>query len=172
MRSNRSLTAPIAVLGFTLLLLGLPRLDVDGAQQRHKRRPEPPPKTSVGPMCLSITSDKPALVQGEHCTLTAAVEDPSGKPIPEPYWSATGGTIEGKGLSVRYIAPTDQTGVFLITVAIPIPGSDVPSMCSISLAVTSPPGGSQVTRRRPTSGCTGARATETWASASGLARAR
>ena len=105
----------ISVILCAGLLIALTSDGFAGQRRTKRRKSDPPPINCVVPVCTSITAAKTVIDFGDRVRLTANASDPDGDALTFT-WQATGGSFEGEGSSVDYIAPDVAAGAYQITV--------------------------------------------------------
>jgi hypothetical protein len=132
---RRSITS-LAVL--VCVVIALPQ-GTDAQRRRTKQRK---PKDRIvgcgGPVCTSVTAPTNEVGPGERLPLQVNAGDPDGDVLTFT-WTATGGTIEGRGANVEYVAPSDSDGEYIVTVQAD-DGYGHTVDCSIAIQVRPKPG--------------------------------
>jgi hypothetical protein len=123
----------LAVLGLVVFLALSSPFGVDGSQRRTKKR-KPKVVSCFWLVCNGVTASTTRTVQGGRLTVTANATSPTDEPITYK-WIATGGTIEGDGATVEYVASVDTPGLYTVTALLNDGGHTVE--CSVDIEVTS-----------------------------------
>jgi hypothetical protein len=89
----------------------------EGLASQHgtkRRKAQPPIIRCGGPVCTGLNAERTQIDFGERTRLTASAADSDGDVL-KFRWEATGGTIEGGGSTVDYVASDVAAGDYTVT---------------------------------------------------------